>query len=231
MPHEEPFTISLLEVELGSFEGPSQTVLLRTNQGEIHARLHRPENAGDAGIVWVGGAGGGLSGPARGLYPRLAQQLTSAGLTSLRVDYRRPNDLLHCTLDTLLGAAYLEGLGCSRLVLVGHSFGGAVVITAGANSEAVVGVAALSSQTYGTDAVGDLSPRALLLLHGSADEILPDRCSRLLFKHARDPKEVHLYPGCGHGLDECRAEVDRDLLNWLSRLLTSGQDGLASAAP
>jgi pimeloyl-ACP methyl ester carboxylesterase len=36
-----------------------------------------------------------------------------------------------------------------RVVLVGHSFGGAVVITAGAVHDRVAGVVALASQTYG----------------------------------------------------------------------------------
>lgn len=122
-------------------------------------------------------------------------------------------------LDVLLGVAFLETLGVTRLALVGHSFGGAVVIAAGASSAAVVGVAALSSQTYGAGAVGELSPRALLLLHGTADEVLPDACSRWLYEQAREPRELHLYPGCRHGLDECREEVGRDLLAWLRRTL------------
>ena len=41
--------------------------------------------------------------------------------------------------------------GRQRIVLVGHSFGGAVVITAGALNPKVVAVAALSSQLFGTD--------------------------------------------------------------------------------
>jgi len=119
-------------------------------------------------------------------------------------------------LDTLAGVAYLAQMrGRKRVVLAGHSFGGAVVISAGAISENVVGVAVLSSQTYGADAVKTLSPRPLLLLHGTADEILPDACSRDLYQRAREPKQITLYPGCGHGLDACREAVERDLLAWL----------------
>lgn len=175
MAKGEPSEIRLLGIQSAGNEGEAQIVTLHTNRGNIDTRLHRPpKEGGQAGIVWVFGAGGGLGGPAGGLYTRLAEQLAPEGVTSLRVDYRFPNQLPECTLDVLLGGAYLETLGVTRLALVGHSFGGAVVIDAGVSSDAVVGVAALSSQTYGADAVGQLSPRSLLLIHGSADEVLPD---------------------------------------------------------
>jgi dienelactone hydrolase len=65
--------------------------------------------------------------------------------------------------DVLLGLAWLAGEGRRRVVLVGHSFGGAVVVTAGAAAgDAVVAVAALSSQTRGTEAAASLSPKSLL---------------------------------------------------------------------
>jgi alpha-beta hydrolase superfamily lysophospholipase len=56
-------------------------------------------------------------------------------------------------------------------------------------------------------------------MHGTADEVLPDACSRDLHRRAREPKRLILYPGCRHGLDECRAAVDRDLLAWLGEVL------------
>jgi uncharacterized protein len=119
--------------------------------------------------------------------------------------------------DVLVGLGYLESLGKSRTVLVGHSFGGAVVISAGAISPSVIAVAA-SSQTAGTAAVAALSPKPVIFVHGSADEVLPDRCSRDLHARAREPKELILYPGCRHGLDQCRESLDRDLTRWLERM-------------
>ena len=115
--------------------------------------------------------------------------------------------------------SYLGTRGRARVVLVGHSFGGAVVITAGATSEVVIAVAALSSQTRGTDLADRLSPRPLLLMHGTADEVLPDTCSRAIHRRAREPKRLVLYPGCRHGLDQCREELDRDLLGWLREVV------------
>ena len=200
---------------------PHQTVdgveelTLHTSAGHVAARLH-PAPAGAPAVVWVGGAGGGLDGPAGGLYPRLARQ----GVASLRLHYRHPNHLEECVLDTLLGAEYLaRQRGYRGVALVGHSFGGAVVISAGALSAAVTAVVAMSSQTYGTDLAPQVSPRPLLLVHGTADEILPDACSQNIYDRARDPKELRLYRGCRHGLDECREQVDADVVSWLLRAL------------
>lgn len=214
-PQNDSFSLELRAVQPGRTENGVQHLSLQTDAGDIVARFH-PAPAGNAAVVWVGGAGGGLDGPAGGLYPRLAGQLVTDNVASLRLHYRRPNDLPACVLDTLLGIAYLGSEhGRTRVVLAGHSFGGAVVITAGAIDDAVVGVAALSSQTYGTESVSALSPKPLLLQHGTADEILPDACSRDLFRRAGEPKQIFLYPGCGHGLDACRNDVDRDLLAWI----------------
>jgi pimeloyl-ACP methyl ester carboxylesterase len=193
-------------------------VQLKTRAGTIDCLYHVAPD-GVAAVLWVGGAGGGLYGPANGLYPRLAGRLVDEHISSLRLDYRYPNHLDKCVHDTLRGVEYLGTRGRTRVVLVGHSFGGAVVITAGASSPAVVGVAALSSQTYGTSTAGGVAPRPLLLLHGMADAVLPDTCSRSIYRRAAEPKKLLLYPGCGHGLDECREQVDHDLLEWLREVL------------
>ncbi len=162
------------------------------------------------------GSGGGLGGPAGGVYDRLAERLSPEGLSSLELDYRRPGHLEPCVADVLAGIAWLQAMGKRRIVLVGHSFGGAVVVQSGAVSPAVIAVAALSSQTFGaTEAVADVSPRPLLFIHGEADEVLPARCSRDLHRLAGHPKRLILYPDCRHGLDQCREALDRDLLEWL----------------
>jgi alpha-beta hydrolase superfamily lysophospholipase len=104
---------------------------------------------------------------------------------------------------------WLTTEGRRRVVLVGHSFGGAVVIQAAAMSRCVVGVAALSSQLHGAATIGQLHGKPVLLIHGEADEVLPDRLSRALYELACEPKKPVLYPGCRHGLDECQESLDR----------------------
>lgn len=192
-------------------------VTLATDEGNICCRLHLCP--GDRAILWVFGAGGGLGGPAGGLYNRLAEVLRPEGVTSLELDYRRPGRLEPCVVDVLTGVEYLRSLSKVRVVLVGHSFGGAVVIEAGARRGEVVAVAALSSQSAGAERVRALPPRPVLFAHGEADEVLPPRCSQDLFSRAGEPKEMILYPGCRHGLDECREALDRDLLGWVRRVL------------
>src|SRR5881394_2285606 len=81
-------------------------VTLRTDHGDIECRYH-PAPGATRGAVWVGGAGGGLEGPARGLYPEACRRLQREGVAGLRLHYRRPNDLEQCVLDTLLGVEFL----------------------------------------------------------------------------------------------------------------------------
>jgi hypothetical protein len=85
-------------------------------------------------------------------------------------------------------------------------------------------VVTLSTQTYGADLVTELRPRALLLVHGTADTVLPDRCSRDLYALAAEPKELVLYDGAGHGLTEAAAPLRALLEDRLARLLTPGAE-------
>ncbi len=170
------------------------------------------------GMVMVGGAGGGLRGPS-GVYEDLAARMRERALSSLRLEYRRPNHIAPCVEDTLAGVDLLVGRGVPRVVLVGWSFGGAVVITAGAMSRTVVGVATVASQTFGTELVSRVAPRRLLLIHGTADEVLSDRCSRHLYAQAREPKELLLFEADGHGIERHRAELLRALDEWCAATL------------
>ena len=121
---------------------------------------------------------------------------------------------------------WLRQIGRARFILVGHSFGGAVVLDAAAQAADVIAVAALSSQTAGVGNVAELSPRHLMFVHGEADEVLPAGCSRELFARAGEPKELVLYPGCRHGLDQCRHQLDADLRRWILETV-----GIAPPAP
>lgn len=210
--------MNLLDVQRVPENPGKDRVQLVTDRGSIECRFH-PAEAGDAAILWVFGAGGGLGGPAGGLYTRLGERLQARGVASLELAYRIPGALAECVLDTLLGLAWLEQEGRTRIVLVGHSFGGAVVISAAHVAQFVIGVAALSSQTAGTSAVGNLAPRPLLFVHGEADEVLPVACSLDLHARAKEPKRLILYPECRHGLDECRDALDSDLVEWLEDIV------------
>ena len=187
-------------------------------QGQRLEALELAVHDARAAVVWSFGAGGGFHGPAGGLYDRLGEALAADRIGSIQVAYRRPADLAPCVADVLAAVAAVVQAGPIPVALVGHSFGGAVVIRAALASAAVSAVAALSSQLHGTEGVAALAPRPLFLLHGTDDEILPVGCSEDLYRRAGEPKRL-VRPRCRHGLDECRDEVDRELGGWLREQL------------
>ncbi len=191
-----------------------QAMLVMTTRGNIYGLLHPAEKL-EAAIVWVWGAGGGTSGPADGMFARLADDLSRQGIASLRLDYRQPNNLYECVMDTLAGVSLLSGVGYKRLALIGHSFGGAVAISAAPYSDKVKAVVGLSSQSAGAQNVGAVAPRPLLLVHGADDEIIPLRAARLIYQWASQPKELKIYEGADHSLDQCKEELDALLKSWL----------------
>ena len=151
-----------------------EPIVQETTRGPVEMRYYAAPRATRA-AVFVGGAGGGFDTPVRGwLYPRLCEQLRDDGIAGLRVRYRHANDLEECVLDVLAGISFLDADGVTSVAVVGHSFGGAVVIQAAALPPAVRTCVALSTQTYGADPAAELGPRcSLLLAHGLADEVLP----------------------------------------------------------
>ena len=161
------------------------------------------------------GALGGLDGPSFGIFEVMSKELVAEGLSSLRLDYRQPGDLVPCVLDILAGISYLGQHGAERVALVGHCFGGAVVSTAGIRSPRVASVVGLSSQTFGAQGVAQLAPRPLLLVHGERDRNLSVECSRHIYEWAGEPKELVIYEDNGHFLRECHDELRALLKRWL----------------
>ena len=198
-----------------------------TNRGEFSGIIHRAEEATGA-VIWVCGARGGFVGPGPGSYANLSEKLVDQGITSLRLDYRFPNDLLECVLDLLSGVNYLKEDGYGPVVVAGHSFGGAVVIAAGANSSHIKGVISLSPQTHGAGMAGQLAPRKLLVAHGKADTRLPYSCALQIHEWAKDPKELVLFEDAEHRLEECREDLETLLAAWIPATLDEQIEILAT---
>ena len=228
-PASAPMTVFEM-IEGLPFEGEAgRGLLFRTNRGEIPAIIHqapshRPPSSALA-VIWVCGARGGFGGPASGMYARLSERFLDKGITSLRLSYRQPNVLPECVLDLLAGIAMLKGTGHQPVILVGHSFGGAVVIAAGVASSHVQGVVSLSPQTHGAGMAGRLSPKPLLVVHGKSDTRLPYSCGVEIHDWAQEPKQLVLYEGAEHRLEECKDELESLLLEWIPTTLMAASSG------
>lgn len=197
--------------------GGGKAVSLTTERGGVSCVFHEGERGGGAAI-FVGGTDGGFDGPANGIYATLAKDLRAHGVSSLRLDFRlhrAPGNVDEGTHDVLAGVAFLKGEGVGRIGLVGHSYGGAVVIDAAALSDDVDAVVTLSTQTAGTTLVGRIAPRPILLVHGELDRRLSPNCSRYVYERAGEPKELVILRGAKHSLRQRRDELRRLLREWL----------------
>lgn len=175
-----------------------------------------------AAIVACGGAMGGVLGPGHGLYQRLGERWAERGVTFLRVGYRRPNDLDLCAHDLACGVEMARDGGAEQVVVMGHSFGGAVAIrTAVIMPVSVVGVVTFATQSAGCEVAGALDGRPLLLFHGDRDELLPPDASRIVAAIAGHG-EVVILPGEGHLLARSDETITERLDDWLPAVLGIG---------
>ena len=220
-PLYERYSIELLGAhDAPAPEGqPGSGLTLHTTRGDMSCILHRPNEERGVGVVWAAGARGGFDGPANGLYRDLAVRLATQGAASLRVNYRHPAHLDESTLDLLAAVWHMAAIGYPRVALVGHSFGGGVVISTARYTTHARGVAALASQTMGAEDAALLGGRPLLVVHGEADAVLPLVNAETIIDWASGPKQLVTYPGAGHGLRECADEVRVLLEDWLTALL------------
>jgi pimeloyl-ACP methyl ester carboxylesterase len=175
---------------------------------------HGPPDA-DAVVLTVGGGMGGLLGPAGGLYQDLGRRFADRGIGTIRVGYRRPNDLGRCVHDVAAAADLAARRGARRFVTVGHSFGGAVAVQAGiVLAGHCAGVVTLATQSAGCEDAAALGDTPLLLLHGDHDELLPPETSAVVQALAGHG-EIVLLPGAGHLLTEAHTAVREHLGTWI----------------
>ncbi len=192
---------------------------IKTDRGTTVCRYYEAKGA-RAGVIMVGGIGGGFDSPGQGLYQRLAEDLRGDRISALWVRYRHPTDLVESVVDTVLGMRYLESQGAEAIGLVGHSFGGAVVIQAAAGDPHARAVVTISTQSAGTEPVANLAGRAaILLIHGDADTVLSPRSSEDVYQRAHEPRRLVIYEGAGHTLDEMPESLAVDVRAWLLKHL------------
>jgi pimeloyl-ACP methyl ester carboxylesterase len=185
-----------------------------TMRGLLTLLWHGPVDANDV-LVTCGGGMGSLLGPAEGLYHDLGVALAARGIGTVRVGYRKPNDLPRCVHDVAAAADLAGRRGARQFVVMGHSFGGAVAIQVGAVlGTHCRGVITLSTQSAGCEVAAELGETPLLLLHGTNDEILPPETSSVVQMLAGHGEVVFL-PGAGHLLSEAAGELRERIDAWI----------------
>lgn len=192
-----------------------------TRRGLLTVLTHEParEAAGPGAVVACGGALGGVLGPGHALYHRLGERWAERGVRFVRVGYREPNNLDLCAHDLACGVELARDAGATRIVVMGHSFGGAVAVrTAVIMPVSVVGVVTFATQSAGCEVAGALADRPLLLFHGDRDELLAPEASEVVAAIAGHG-EVVMLPGDGHLLGKSDAAITERLDGWLPPVL------------
>jgi len=128
----------------------------------------------------------------------------------------------------------------TRLLIFGQSLGGTNAIAAvGAGNQAGIRAVAIEStfssysdiandkfsgsgllvrNTYSSRRfIGRISPIPLLLIHGTADQVIPDKHSQTLFDLAGEPKQLVLIPNGTHLGLQGKSGYEQLLLNFFNR--------------
>ena len=194
-----------------------------TRRGLLSILWHEPAGeARNVGVVMVGGAMGGVMGPGEALYHVLGEDFSARGIPSVRISYRKPNDMDSCCVDTAAAVQMLVGTGCERVILMGHSFGGAVAIRVAVGLSAMVsGVVTFATQSAGCEVAGGLQGRPLLMFHGDRDEILPLEASEVVRSMAGSG-ELRVMPGDGHLLAKSHSVMREEVNSWCDTVFALG---------
>jgi pimeloyl-ACP methyl ester carboxylesterase len=212
-------TLGIMASQQGLLSPNLRQVEMYTRRGLLSLLWHEPaEQARKVGIVMVGGAMGGMLGPGNGLYNDLGHALTGVGIPSIRLSYRKPNDMDSCCVDTAAAVQLLVGSGADKVVLMGHSFGGAVAIRVGVGlSEMVAGVVTFATQSAGCEIAGGLQGKPLLMFHGDNDSILPAEASEVV-RSIAGTGDLRIMEGDDHLLTNSHDVMFEEVLKWLKNI-------------
>jgi alpha/beta superfamily hydrolase len=195
-------------------------VQIETSRGRIDCAYYKAEGA-NKGVIMVTGVSGGFDTPADSLYPRLSADLKKTGISSVRVKFRNSKDLAEALIDVLVGIEFLKSENVGIIGLIGHSFGGAVVVQATFNSKNVKTIVMLSTQGFGIDPISFLpEDTSVFLIHGEEDEVISPDVSVFTYDLAHEPKRIEIYDSkAGHELDNVADEVYVEIKDWIIKYL------------
>jgi pimeloyl-ACP methyl ester carboxylesterase len=186
-------------------------VEMYTRRGLLSLLWHEPDgNAQKVGVVMVGGAMGDS------LFHALGEALVAVGVPAIRLSYRKPNDMDSCCVDTAAAVQLLVGSGADAVVIMGHSFGGAVAIRVAVGlSEMVCGVVTFATQSAGCEIAGGLQSTPLLMFHGDSDSILPLEASEVV-RAIAGTGDLHVMHGDDHLLSKSHDVMFSTTMDWLN---------------
>lgn len=198
-----------------------ELVRIETSRGGVDCHYYSAEGT-DKGVIMVGGVSGGFDTPAGSLYPRLCSDLKDLEISSLRVKFRDPTNLAEAVIDVLVGIEFLKAEDVRVFGLIGHSFGGAVVVQTAFNEKSVKTIVMLSTQGFGISPISFLpEDTSVFLIHGEEDETIPPEISVYAYELAKEPKRIEIYDAkAGHRLDEVSDEVYVEVRDWIIKHLT-----------
>jgi pimeloyl-ACP methyl ester carboxylesterase len=152
------------------------------------------------------------------LYNDFGHSLAEYGVPSIRLSYRAPNDMDSCCVDAAAAVQLLIGSGVDRVVLMGHSFGGAVAIRVAVGlSEMVAGVVTFATQSAGCEIAGGLQGKPLLMFHGDSDSILPAEASEMV-RTIAGYGDLRIMEGDDHLLTNSHDHMFEEVLKWLKNI-------------
>jgi predicted alpha/beta-hydrolase family hydrolase len=202
--------------------GPNlRHVEMYTRRGLLSLLWHEPDgDAQKVGVVMVGGAMGGMLGPGDSLFHALGEELVTKGIPSIRLSYRKPNDMDSCCVDTAAAVQLLVGSGADAVVVMGHSFGGAVAIRVAVGLSAMVcGVVTFATQSAGCEIAGGLHSTPLLMFHGDSDSILPLEASEVV-RSIAGTGDLHVMYGDDHLLAKSHVVMFSTTMDWLGTVFS-----------
>ena len=202
--------------------GPNlRHVEMYTRRGLLSLLWHEPDgDAQKVGVVMVGGAMGGMLGPGDSLFHVLGEELVTQGIPSIRLSYRKPNDMDSCCVDTAAAVQLLVGSGADAVVVMGHSFGGAVAIRVAVGLSAMVcGVVTFATQSAGCEIAGGLHATPLLMFHGDSDSILPLEASEVV-RSIAGTGDLHVMYGDDHLLAKSHDVMFSTTMDWLGTVFS-----------
>jgi pimeloyl-ACP methyl ester carboxylesterase len=193
-------------------------LIIESERGNISCVWQAAEiNELRTAVLFIGGADGGFMGPSD-IYEALSKLFIPLQIGVLRVDYRIhqfPNDVEQGAYDAQQAASWLMSQGYEKILIVGHSFGGAVAIETAAKNHNIRGVIGLASQTAGATNITSLVDTPVLLIHGDSDTRLPVSCSIMLYEMTSTPCELAILEGGTHSLRQVSESATKLILDFV----------------